>query len=123
MVYNRNQEIQDRKESETAMVQSIARQSVVIKCNLHASIMLGNYEFYYAAGLVHKLMGTEAVEVAQPRAMIETVHTLMDQYETEDEREHHLKRMLADYEPEDVLDEQMQALFWEGLHEERMWQE
>lgn len=105
------------------MVQSIARQSVVIKCNLHASIMLGNYEFYYAAGLVHKLTGTEASEVAPPLEMIETVHTLLDQYETQDERELHLKRMLADYEPEDTLDDQMRALFWEGLREERMWQE
>ena len=37
------------------MIQSIARQSVVIKCNLQASIMMGNYEFYYAAGLLYKL--------------------------------------------------------------------
>lgn len=105
------------------MVQSIARQSVVIKCNLHASIMLGNYEFYYAAGLVHRLTGTQVSEVARPQEMLETVHTLMEQYEPQDERELHLKRMLADYEPEDVLDEQMQALFWDGVGEERMWQE
>lgn len=105
------------------MVQSIARQSVVIKCNLHASIMLGNYEFYYAAGLVHRLTGTQVSEVARPQVMLETVHTLMEQYEPQDERELHLKRMLADYEPEDVLDEQMQALFWDGVREDRMWQE
>ena len=30
------------------MVSSIARQSIVIKCKLKESILLGNYEFYYA---------------------------------------------------------------------------
>lgn len=105
------------------MVQSIARQSVVIKCNLHASIMLGNYEFYYAAGLVHKLTGTDTEEIAPPRAMIEKVHKLLEGYEPRDEHEQHLKRMLADYEPEDAIDGQMEALFREGMNESRMWQE
>lgn len=105
------------------MVSSIARQSVVIKCNLHASIMLGNYEFYYAAGLVHKLTGTRAEEIAQPQAMIEKVNSLLMHYEPKDEQERHLKNMLADYEPEDVLDGQMETLFWEGVNESRMWQE
>lgn len=105
------------------MISSIARQSVVIKCNLHASIMLGNYEFYYAAGLVHKLTGTDAQEIVPPQAMIEKVHKLLDGYEPKDEHEQHLKRMLADYEPEEVLDEQMKDLFREGVNESRMWQE
>ena len=34
------------------MVPSIARQSVIIKCNMQKSILTGNYEFYYAAGLI-----------------------------------------------------------------------
>lgn len=105
------------------MIPSIARQSVVIKCNLHASIMLGNYEFYYAAGLVHKLTGTDAGEIAPPQAMIGRVHKLLEEYEPKDEQEQHLKRMLADYEPEDTLDEQMRELFREGVNESRMWQE
>ena len=28
----------------------LAKQSVDIKCKIQASIMMGNYEFYYAAG-------------------------------------------------------------------------
>ena len=39
------------------MVTSIARQSVIIKCNMQKSVLTGNYEFYYAAGLVTKLSG------------------------------------------------------------------
>ena len=34
------------------MVPSIARQSVILKCNMQKSVMLGNYEFFYAAGLM-----------------------------------------------------------------------
>ncbi len=30
------------------MVTSIARQSVIIKCNMQKSVLTGNYEFYYA---------------------------------------------------------------------------
>lgn len=41
------------------MVTSIARQSVIIKCNMQKSVLTGNYEFYYAAGLIAKLFGVE----------------------------------------------------------------
>ena len=37
------------------MVTSIARQSVILKCNMQKSVLLGNYEFYYIAGLLKKL--------------------------------------------------------------------
>ena len=37
------------------MVPSIARQSVIIKCNQQTSVLLGNYEFYYLAGLMKKV--------------------------------------------------------------------
>ena len=40
------------------MVPSIARQSVIIKCNMQKSILTGNYEFYYAAGLLAYLVVT-----------------------------------------------------------------
>ena len=58
----------DRK-GERDMVTSIARQSVIIKCNLQKSVMLGNYEFYYAAGLVKKLYGLDISSDMEPEAM------------------------------------------------------
>ena len=48
------------------MILSIARQSVIIKCNLNSSIMTGNYEFYYAVGLLYKIKGIEIDEVITP---------------------------------------------------------
>ena len=47
------------KERITDMVTSIARQSVILKCNMQKAVMLGNYEFYYAAGLIANLSGVE----------------------------------------------------------------
>ena len=75
------------------MIQSIARQSVVIKCNLQASIMMGNYEFYYAAGLAYKLTGSMATEILQPQQLIEEVNRMLADYMTDDVREQHLIRM------------------------------
>ena len=39
------------------MIPYITRQSIIIKCNQQASVLLGNYEFYYLAGLMKKLFG------------------------------------------------------------------
>lgn len=49
------------------MVPSIARQSVIIKCNMQKSILTGNYEFYYAAGLIAKLSGVEIPRISSRR--------------------------------------------------------
>ena len=48
------------------MVTSIARQSVIIKCNMQKSVLTGNYEFYYAAGLIAKLSGVEISDDIKP---------------------------------------------------------
>lgn len=105
------------------MVISIARQSVVIKCNLHASIMVGNYEFYYAAGLLHKLCGQVSGEAAEPEVMAERVTKLLEIFSPKDEQEQHLVRMLTDYEPIEKYDEQMRELFAMGENEMRIWQQ
>lgn len=105
------------------MVESIARQSVVIKCNLASSIMTGNYEFYYAAGLLHKLLGIAAKEVPEPFHLETLVLKLLEGYEPKDEREMHLARMLRNYKPQDAFDEQMRELFLMGEQEQHLWQE
>ena len=105
------------------IVTSIARQSVVIKCNLHASIMVGNYEFYYAAGLLHKLTGKESAEVAEPDVMAQRVAELLTEFQPGNEQEEHLKKMLQDYEPTEKYDAQMQELFSTGEQEKRIWQQ
>lgn len=106
------------------MILSIARQSVIIKCNLNASIMTGNYEFYYASGVLHKLKGAQLVgEILEPIEMSKQVHLLMEGFDTEDTREKHLLHMLKYYKPVSDFDEQMKELFLLGAEEKYMWQE
>ena len=51
------------------MTTSIARQSVIIKCNIQKAFILGNYEYYYAAGLINKFYGVEISEDIQPEEL------------------------------------------------------
>ena len=48
------------------MVTSIARQSVILKCNMQKAVMLGNYEFYYGAGVAGKIGGFEIPDDIKP---------------------------------------------------------
>ncbi|MEE1078758.1 MAG: DUF3837 family protein, partial [Agathobacter sp.] len=41
------------------MVTSIARQSVILKCKIKKSVLVGNYEFYYLSGLLKNIYGLE----------------------------------------------------------------
>jgi hypothetical protein len=105
------------------MVISIARQSVIIKCNLGASIMTGNYEFYYASGLLYRLKNISTDKVLKPEPLGAAIQELTEGYEPEDQKEKHLVKMLRFYKPVDLFDEQMKELFWMGNKEQYMWQE
>lgn len=106
------------------MILSIARQSVIIKCNLESSIMTGNYEFYYAAGVMYKLKAVKQVEnVLEPMEMSKQIHMLIEGFKTEDTKEQHLVHMLKYYKPVLDFDDQMKELFLLGAEEKYMWQE
>ena len=92
------------------MVPSIARQSVIIKCNMQKSILTGNYEFYYAAGLIAKLSGVEIPEDIKPEELLALLSEQIPMLTPADEKEKYLFGMVADYRPEDVYDEQMREL-------------
>ena len=103
------------------MVTSIARQGVIIKCNLQKSVMLGNYEFYYAAGLVKKLYGLEISSDMEPEAMSALILERADSLTPKDEKEEYLLTMLKCYEPLTNYDEQMKELFVWGESEPDLW--
>ena len=105
------------------MVVSTARQSVVIKCKLKESILLGNYEFYYAAGLIGKLTGVAFDETLPPGQLYEAVKQAAENYQAKDEQEAYLLHMLARFKPDEKVDDQMKELFRWGLTEKSMWQE
>lgn len=103
------------------MVPSIARQSVIIKCNTQKSILTGNYEFYYAAGLVSKLTGTEISDEIKPLELQAFLEGKLPTLSGKDEKESYLLTMLADYRPSEEYDEQMKEMFLMGKEENRLW--
>lgn len=104
------------------MVTSIARQSIMIKCNMQASVLLGNYEFYYAAGLFCKICGLSVDTDILPQELAEFIKPKLKNFSSEDAREQHLVKMLLNYEVLEEYDEQMKELLEWGLGEINLWQ-
>ena len=103
------------------MITSLARQSVVLKCNLQKSAMLGNYEMYYAAGLMAKFTNTQIEEGIQPMELWKKVVELGKNYETEDKKVLHLIHMLDNYIVHEEYDAQMWDMFQMGFQEKNLW--
>lgn len=104
------------------MVTSIARQSIVIKCNMQKSILLGNYEFYYAAGLISKLFGVEISDEIQPVELFDLLLEKIPSLSPKDEKEKYLLEIIKDFRPDEEYDEQMKELLLWGKTEEYLWQ-
>lgn len=103
------------------MVISIARQSVIIKCLRQKSVLIGNYEFYYLAGLMEKLFQLGLDEELEPKQMFELISQKLDELHTDDEREKYLLSLVRFYEPLEEYDAQMKQLFLWGRNEADMW--
>ncbi len=104
------------------MEPSIVRQSVILKCLRQKSTLLGNYEYYYAAGLFGRLSGVQIPPGLAPKELSEMLAKELTGYEPEDAREKHLKRVLMDFHPDGKKEEVMEELLRQGLNEEHLWQ-
>ena len=104
------------------MTTSIARQSVIIKCNMKRAYILGNYEFCYAAGLVSKLYGVEIPDDVQPEELEELLAGALKDVTPNGEQETYLVSILKEYAPEKRYDEQMKELLLWGKKETCPWQ-
>lgn len=96
----------------------LAKQSIDIKCRIRASIMMGNYEFYYAGGLLCALAGQQPKQPLKPRELYTFVQPLLDAYETKNEREAYLVKMIQEYKVSNEYDAQMEELLAMGLASE-----
>lgn len=104
------------------MVPSIARQSVIIKCNMQKSVLTGNYEYYYAAGLCSKLCGVDIPEEITLAALQELLADALKTAAAKDEKEAWLVGMLKDYIPDETCDGQTAELYRMGKEEKNLWQ-
>lgn len=104
------------------MVPSIARQSVIIKCNQQTSVLLGNYEFYYLGGLMKKIFGLDLNEEMTPLELLKGIHTKLDALEPKDEKEAYLITLVRNFKPLEEHNDEMKLLFKWGATEENLWQ-
>lgn len=104
------------------MVPSIARQSVIIKCNLKASVMTGNYELYYAVGLFCKTQGIEIADNLRPQELFDFIKPYVENVSTEDAKIKYLAGLIDGFKVEEPYDSQMEELLHMGLEEENMWE-
>ncbi len=104
------------------MVTSIARQSVIIKCNQQTSVLLGNYEFYYLAGLMKKLFDFPLSEDMAPEELFMAIKDNTPKANPKNEQEAYLLKLVEFYKPLEVYDEQTKELFRWGATEEKLWQ-
>ena len=103
------------------MVISIARQSIVLKCIRQKSVMVGNYEFYYTAGLLKKLYGLQVSGSMQPQELSDAILPNLDGLAPADDKEKYLIGLIRYYEPQEGYDEQMAELFAWGEQEQEPW--
>lgn len=103
------------------MITSIARQSVIIKCNMQKSVLTGNYEYYYAAGLLEKLCGVQIDDNVKPLELLDFFLENIPKLTAKDEKETYLFQMLYEYRPTEEYDEQMQELLLWGKKEQHLW--
>ena len=103
------------------MIESIARQSVILKCTMRKSILLGNYELYYVGGLIKKLFGGEASADMEPERLCAALRATAASAAPSDEREKYLLHLVEDFEPLPDYDEQMRGLFRRGETEDSLW--
>ena len=104
------------------MVTSIARQSIIIKCTQQTSVLLGNYEFYYLAGLMKKLFSLDLSADMKPEELFKHIEKNLDQLEPKNEKEAYLIKLVSVYKPLETYDAQMKELFDWGATEEKLWQ-
>lgn len=104
------------------MTTSIARQSVIIKCNMQRAYILGNYEFYYAAGLAGKLFSFSIPDEVQPEELARLLSTALENVQAKSEQEAYLVSILKEFVPEMRYDEQMKELLIWGKTEACLWQ-
>ena len=104
------------------MTTSIARQSVIIKCNMQRAYILGNYEFYYGAGYASKVFGFEIPEDIKPAELEELLKEKLEGLTPNTPQEAHLLYILKEYAAEERYDEQMKELLLWGKKETCPWQ-
>lgn len=95
----------------------LAKQSIQIKCKIQSSVLIGNYEFYYAGGLLCRLAGKIPPHDIRPKEFYAFLEPLFTSYQPKDKQEAYLLQLLKGYKASEEYDEQMPMLMQMGLRD------
>ena len=93
------------------MILELACQSIQAKLRLKSATMLGNYEFYYAAGILARELNLSVEAGVLPKDLYDYIRSQTDGREFENPTVTHLVKMIFYYKIEEQYDAQMQELF------------
>ncbi len=99
------------------MIPLLARQSIDRKVSDHLSVIVGNYEYYYACGLLNRMLSLGLPSDIKPQDLFEKMQDLLKDITIEAPTgddvtdEDYLKYLVKRYEPDDRYDDQMKELF------------
>lgn len=97
------------------MVRSLAVSSVDHKIKNHLSILIGNYEFYYAAGVFSQKVELDHSNINDPVLLDKEIKEKISSFTPENDREEYLISILKKFEVNiKESDEDMIALFKVG---------
>lgn len=99
------------------MIPLLAKTSVERKVSDHVSVIVGNYEYYYACGLLSRRLSLGLQAELKPQELFDKVQELLKDTPvsapegnevTDDD---YLKYLIKRYEPDEKYDDQMALLF------------
>jgi hypothetical protein len=94
------------------MVPLLAEQSVDHKITNHLSILIGNYEYYYAAGLISQKIDIDPDIISAPEKLDNVIKKGLADFHPEDENTEYLCTLLKKYEMKSAeFDDDMKELF------------
>lgn len=98
------------------MVLELAIQSIENKLRLKSNTMLGNYEFYYAAGILCRAFDLPVSNEMEPKELYDLISKEMKNKKIDQKEAEHLASMIQYYKVEDSYDAQMWELFLRGYN-------
>lgn len=94
------------------MVPLLAVQSVNHKITNHLSIIIGNYEYYYAAGLISQKVNIGPDIISDPKQLDNVIKDELKDFHPENDRTEYLVAMLNKFEMKSSgFDEDMKELY------------
>ncbi len=97
------------------MIPLLAKQSVQTKMDLRKSKILGNYEYYYGAGLLTGALGLQLQPTCAPLDIREAMQGVTEKADRSRERLHYLAVIMEGFYCSEERDDQMTELFEMGL--------